>query len=175
MKDCFKKLVLERQSCRNFNDKPLDANTVIEIAKQARLAPSACNSQPWKMYVVTSPEKIELTALALGVNGHNKFLSGAKAFIVLAEKQATLKEGVKFDRNHFVKYDVGELIAYITLTAKSFGVETCIIGMVNQDLIGNAVPLKDGEHCNIAVALGYSDSPLRNKTRKSEEEVIEII
>ena len=175
MKEYFTKLVNERQSCRNFNDKPLDKELVVEIAKQAALAPSACNSQPWKMYVVTEPERLEKTAKALGAKGHNKFLVNAKAFIVLADKQATLKEGVRFDRNHFVKYDVGQLCAYITLTAKSMGVETCIIGMVNQDLIGDAVGLKKGEHCNIAVALGYSDSPLRNKVRKKYDDVIEIL
>lgn len=171
----FKNLVLTRQSCRNFNDKPLESKTVQEIAELAMLSPSACNSQPWKMYVVTSPDKVKQTALALGVNGHNKFLSGAKAFIALAEKQATLKPGVRFDRNHFVKYDIGELIAYITLTAKSMGVESCIIGMVDQSLIGDAVGLKDGELCNIVVALGYSDIPVRDKVRKEKQEVIEIV
>lgn len=171
----FKNLVLTRQSCRNFNDKPLESKTVQEIAELAMLSPSACNSQPWKMYVVTSPDKVKQTALALGVNGHNKFLSGAKAFIALAEKQATLKPGVRFDRNHFVKYDIGELIAYITLTAKSMGVESCIIGMVDQSLIGDAVGLNDGELCNIVVALGYSDIPVRDKVRKEKQEVIEIV
>ena len=175
MENCFKQLVLSRQSCRNFNDKPIEKQTVLDIAKLAMLAPSACNSQPWKMYVVTSPLGLEKTAAALGVNGHNKFLSKAKAFIVLAEKQAVLKPGVKFDRNHFVKYDIGQLSAYITLTAKSFGVETCIIGMVDQNLIGDAVGLKDGEACNIAVALGYSDCALREKKRKTENEVIELV
>lgn len=175
MKDCFTKLVNERQSCRNFNDKPLSEQTLLQIAKQAMLCPSACNSQPWKMYLVTSPEKVELTALALGSKSHNKFLANAKAFIVLADRVATLREGVKFDRNHFVKYDVGELIAYLTLTAKSMGVDSCIIGMVDQELIVKAVPLKEDEHCNIAIAFGYSDSPLRQKTRKSEKDAIEIV
>ena len=175
MKETFTKLVQTRQSCRDFNNLPLEASVVQEIAKQAMLAPSACNSQPWTMYVVTSPERLEKTAVALGVNGHNKFLSKAKAFIVLAEKAAVLKPGVKLDRYHFVKYDIGQLSAYITLTAKSFGVETCIIGMVDQSLIGDAVGLKDGELCNIAIALGYSDCALRTKIRKQEEDVITIV
>lgn len=175
MNDFFNNLILNRQSCRDFNDLPLDKQTVLDIVEAARLAPSACNSQPWKMYAVVSPDKIELTAAALGVNGHNKFLSKAKAFIVLAEKQAVLKPGVKFDRNHFVKYDIGELIAYITLAAESKGVKSCIIGMIDQNLIGSAVGLKEGEVCNVAVALGYSDTPLRDKKRKPVDEVITIV
>lgn len=175
MKDYFEKLILTRQSCRDFNDVALDKQTVLDIVKSAMLTPSACNSQPWNMYVVTSPEKILQTAVALGVNGHNKFLSKAKAFIVFAEKQAVLKPGVRFDRNHFVKYDVGELIAYTTLAAESRGVKSCIIGMIDQDLIRSAVGLKEGELCNVAVALGYSDTPLREKKRKPENEVITVL
>ncbi len=174
MKD-FLTLIKSRQSCRNFNDKPLEREIVEKIVEQSRLSPSACNSQPWKMYVVTSPDKLKETAIALGGNGHNKFLSGAKAFIVLAEKTAILKPGVIFDGNHFVKYDIGELIAYVTLSAKSLGVESCIIGMVDQKLIRSAVPMANDEQCNVAVALGYSDIPLREKIRKDKDEVISFI
>ncbi|MBR2498109.1 MAG: nitroreductase family protein [Clostridia bacterium] len=175
MKEYFNELISTRQSCRDFNDKPLGKETVLEIISSALLAPSACNSQPWKVYAVTSPEKIKQTALAIGVNGHNKFLSKAKAFIAVAEKPAVLKEGVRFDRNHFVKYDIGELIAYITLKAKSIGVETCIIGMVDQNLIKPALELKDGELCNIVIALGYSDCAIRDKKRKPFDETVTIL
>ncbi len=175
MKEHFEKLISSRQSCRDFNDKPLEKEKVIEIISSALIAPSACNSQPWRVYAVTTSDKIEKTALALGVNGHNKFLSKAKAFIAVAEKPAVLKEGVRFDRNHFVKYDIGELIAYITLKAKSIGVETCIIGMVDQKLINSALELKEGEICNIVIALGYSDCALRDKKRKPFEETVTIL
>ena len=175
MDKMFETLIKTRQSTREFNDLPLAQETVEKIAKQAMLAPSACNSQPWKMYLVTSPERLQKTAVALGSKAHNRFLSKAKAFIVVVEKQATLKEGVRFDRNHFVKYDIGEILAYVTLSAESMGVKSCIIGMVNQSLIGDAVGLKKGELCNVAVALGYSDTPLREKKRKAEDQVIEIV
>ncbi len=173
--DLFSKLVNERQSCRDFNDKELSVETVEKIVDCARLAPSACNSQPWKMYCVVGGEKLTETAIALGMNGHNKFLKKAKAFIVVADRMAVLKPGVKFDRNHFVRYDVGELLAYITLGAKSLGVDSCIIGMVDQNLIGKAVGLENGEVCNVAVALGYSDGETRKKLRKSKEETVKFI
>ena len=171
----LEELIKTRQSCRDFNDKPLEKETVEKIAELAMLAPSACNSQPWKMYLVTTPEKVTETAIAVGMKGHNKFLNKAKAFIVFADQQAALKPNVKFDRNHFVKYDVGELIAYVTLIAKDMGVESCIIGMVDQKLIVPAVGLKKGEICNIVVALGYSDIPIREKKRKKKEDIIQFV
>lgn len=170
----FEKLVKTRQSCRNFNDKPLEKETVYKIADLARFSPSACNSQPWHMYCVTSPDKVKQVAKAVQGMTHNKFASGAKAFMVLCNKMATLKPGVesKFDRNFFVKYDVGELIAYITLTAESMGVSSCIIGWLDPKDIQKIVGHPEKERCEIVVALGYSDIPVREKVRKPAEETI---
>ena len=170
----FVELVKTRQSCREFNDKPVDANVVEEIAELAMLSPSACNSQPWKMYVVTDENKVGLVAESLQERGRNAFVSGAKAFIAVSEKQATLKPDVqkKFDRNHFVKYDIGELVAYITLGAKAKGLETCIIGWINHDKLKTAIGMPDDEICNIVVAIGNSDIPVREKARKDKEQII---
>ena len=94
--------------------------------------------------------------------------------MVLCNKMATLKPGVesKFDRNFFVKYDVGELIAYITLTAESMGVSSCIIGWLDPKDIQKIVGHPEKERCEIVVALGYSDIPVREKVRKPAEETI---
>ncbi len=177
MKELFKKLALSRQSCRDFNDKPLDKTTVEEIASIAMLAPSACNSQPWKMYLVTEKDKVSAVAKSLQDRGHNAFVDGAKAFIVISEKDAALKESIsaRFRSDHFVKYDIGELTAYITLAAESLGVKSCIIGWINQDALKTAINMPDGEVSNIVVALGYSDTPLRDKKRKSPREIITLL
>ena len=174
MENYFEKLVLSRQSCRDFNDKPLEKEKVDKIVELAMLSPSACNSQPWKMYVITEESKLGAVAASLQDKGHNLFTSGAKAFIVLAEKDATLKETIssRFSSDFFVKYDIGELTAYITLAAESLGVSSCIIGWVNQENLKSAIGLADGEVANIVVALGYSDIPVRNKKRKALEEIV---
>ncbi len=173
----FESLIKARQSCRDFNDKPIDRETVIKIAELAMLAPSACNSQPWRMYCVTEIEKVKEVCAAVQERGHNKFASGAKAFIVVCDKNATLRPGTeqKFDRNHFVKYDVGELVAYITLAAESMGVASCIIGWINYADLKRTVGYPDDEVCNIVVALGYTDTPVRPKIRKDKAEIIKIL
>jgi nitroreductase len=109
--------------------------------------------------------------------GHNKFVSGAKAYIAVVNKNAKLKESIesKFDRNRFVKYDVGELVAYITLTAKSLGVDSCIIGWMNEEKLASVLGLEENEKCELVVALGYADIPTREKVRKAKEEIIKYI
>ena len=174
MNNCFVDLVNKRQSCRDFNDKPLEKETVLEIANTALLAPSACNSQPWKLYVVTNESAIQGVKKAVQLQNHNMFTEKAKAFIAVSEVDARLKEVVRsrFRGDHFVKYDVGELVAYITLTAESMGVSSCILGWLDQDLLKQAVGMPDDETCNLVIALGYSDTPIREKKRKPKEETI---
>ena len=176
MEKYFENLIKNRQSCRDFNEKEVSEETLEKIAELAMLAPSACNSQPWKMYLVAG-EKAKGVIPALQERGHNPFLEKAKAFIVITEKDATLKTfvGNKFGRNHFVKYDIGQLIAYITLAAESIGVKSCIIGWINQDELRKATGYPQEEISNVVVAFGYSDCEIREKKRKDKSEIIEIV
>lgn len=173
----FKKLVLERQSCREFLDKEIEKEKLDDIMQTAMLAPSACNSQPWKMICAVQSDSVNAIRECLQVNGHNKFLDGAKAYIAVVNKNAKLKESIesRFDRNRFVKYDVGELIAYLTLTAKSQGIDSCIIGWMNEEKLREVLGLEENEKCELVVALGYANIDTRNKVRKAKEEIIKYI
>ena len=173
----FLTLVNNRQSCRDFNDLPIDRKTLEKIVEIGRLAPSACNSQPWKMYVVTDEEIRNKVAKTTQDCLMNKFVDKAKAFIVLAETCATLKERAiaKFSSKHFVKYDIGELIAYLTLGAESLGVSSCIIGWVNEGKLKEVLSMPKDESVSIVIALGYSDIEKRPKARKDKEKVVKFI
>ncbi|MBE7081479.1 MAG: NAD(P)H nitroreductase [Clostridiales bacterium] len=173
----FSLLVNNRQSCRDFNDKPIDKETLDKIVSLGLLAPSACNSQPWKLYVVTEENARKKVAHSLQDMMMNKFTNKAQAFIVLAEREATLKLGasLKFDRNHFVKYDIGQICAYLTLGAESLGVSSCIIGWINEKELKQAISMPEDQSCKIVIALGYSDIDKRKKSRKDFETLVELI
>lgn len=174
MDNGFFELVKSRQSCRDFNDEKVDRNDILKALETARLSPSACNSQPWKIYLVTSEKKVKEVAKSLQDDGVNSFTDKAKAFIVLAEKDATLKERIskRLSSNFFIKYDIGELIAYITLSLKSVGLESCIIGWINQEKLRNAVPFSEDEVGNIVIAVGHSDIAIREKSRRKLDEIL---
>ena len=174
----FLELIKSRQSCRDFNDKPLDKALVQKIAEQAMLAPSACNSQPWKMYFVSTPDMVKKVTDCFQGENRNTFTSTATAVVVISEVMPeNLKPDVvkKYGLDHFVKYDVGELLAYITLSAKSLGVDSCIIGWMDSEKLKKTLNAKDNEQFGVAVVLGYSDTPLREKSRKPITETIEFI
>ncbi|HAC44027.1 MAG TPA: NAD(P)H nitroreductase, partial [Paraprevotella xylaniphila] len=41
-------LIQKRQSDRKYESRPVSREMVMKCLEAARLAPSACNSQPWK-------------------------------------------------------------------------------------------------------------------------------
>jgi nitroreductase len=58
----FETLVKTRQSCRDFNGEKVTKEEIDKILEIAKLTPSACNSQPWKVYVALSSEKVKQVA-----------------------------------------------------------------------------------------------------------------
>ena len=173
----FEKLVLTRQACRNFNGKSVDKKTLQKICELCVFTPSACNSQPWNLYAVHSKEGKQVIGTALQKNGRNAFLQNAGAFIVISEKPAVLKTDVSkvYPPDYFVKYDIGEMLAYLTLTAKTLGVESCIIGWTDKESIKNYLKFDDDESCTVVVALGYSEIETRKKIRRDKEDVIKYL
>ena len=51
-------LIISRQSDRKYSDKPVEKEKLDRIIEAGRMAPSACNAQPWKFIVVTEPNLI---------------------------------------------------------------------------------------------------------------------
>lgn len=174
----FLDLVSKRQSTRGFSDKKIPRDVLEKIAELCRLCPSACNSQPWKMYFVDSPNMVGQVVKCFQGENRNLFTSTASAVVVIAEVMPNnLKPDVAkhFSTDFFVKYDVGELLAYITLSAKSLGVDSCIIGWIDKDKLKQTLNADDTERFGVAVVLGYSDAPLREKTRKDISETVKFI
>lgn len=173
----FNSLALNRQACRGYKDEAVSESDLTEILKTAILSPSACNSQPWRVYAAVSEAKVKEVAESLQDDGRNAFVSEARAFIAITETEAVLKAGIsaKVPSDKFVKYDIGELVAYITLAAKAKGLDTCVIGWINRDKIRKALNLKDDEECNLVISVGYGNQPLREKTRKPFEETVKFI
>lgn len=63
-----------RKSVREFQDRPVDEESIRRVLDAARWAPSGTNTQPWEVYVVTGEAKKKL-----GNEMVEKFQSGVEA------------------------------------------------------------------------------------------------
>ena len=85
----FLQLVLSRQSDRAYDkERPVEAEKLERILEAARLAPSACNAQPWKFVVVTDHELASKVGKAAAGLGMNKFAKDAPVHILVVEESA---------------------------------------------------------------------------------------
>ena len=82
-------LIISRQSDRKYSDKPVEKEKLDRIIEAGRMAPSACNAQPWKFIVVTEPELIRELAEAASAKllGMNTLLARLRFMIVIVREQ----------------------------------------------------------------------------------------
>ncbi len=172
----FLELVQSRQSDRQYEPHEVEREKLDRILEAARLAPSACNAQPWKMIVVTDKEKRMSIADATSsrVLMMNHFTKQAPIQIVVVEENPNFTSGFGgwAKDKHFPHVDLGVLAAHITLAAADEGLGTCIIGWFNEDKVREILEIPKKKRVLLVITLGYSAQPTRPKKRKASSEVI---
>ena len=118
----FLRLVMSRQSDRAYDkEHSVEPEKLERILEAARLAPSACNAQPWKFVVVTDRELSRKVGKAAAGLGMNKFAKDAPVHILIVEESANITSllGGKVKDKHFPLIDVGIAASHIVLAAES--------------------------------------------------------
>ena len=170
----FTEIANARQSCRSYDEtRTVEQEKLDSILEAVRLAPSACNGQPYRLTVCTGDTAKEVAKATMGM-GMNKFASQAPVLIVISEapyvKSAAL--GAKLKNNDYRSIDIGIAVAYLTAEATAQGLGTCILGWLDDDKIRKLCDLD--APVRLAVALGYAkaDDKLRTKKRKEISELV---
>lgn len=172
----FLELVQHRQSDRAYLDKPVEKEKIDRILEAARLAPSACNSQPWRFIVVTDPEKRMQVADATASKllSMNHFTKQAPVQLVVIEDSSnfTSSVGGLVKNKHYPHIDLGIVAAHISLAATDEGLGSCIIGWCDEKKIQKTLDIPKNKRVMLVILLGYSAQALREKKRKTKEEIV---
>lgn len=176
-KEEFYELVKHRQSTRAFDTtRRVDRDIIARILDAGRLAPSACNAQPWHFIVVDEPElknKVADTASAR-LLGMNHFTKQAPVHIVVVEEKVNLSSGIGgiVKDKHFAFLDIGIATAHICLAAEAEGLGSYILGWFAESKMKKLLNIPDNKRVVLDIIIGYPAQPLRDKKRKTTEEVI---
>ncbi len=169
----FLTIAKNRQSCRKYNpSKNVEQEKINSMLEAARLAPSACNSQPYHFTVCKGDTAKEIAKATTGV-GINSFTKDVPVMIVVSEasynKSASL--GAKIKQNDYRSIDIGIAVAYLTAQAYTEGLSTCILGWFDESKIKKICNTDDT--IRLVIAVGYSDDDiLRTKKRKDITELV---
>ena len=162
----FMEIANTRQSCRSYDERKIVEQEKLEaVLKAARLAPSACNGQPYHITVCRGEAAAAVAKATQGI-GMNKFASQAPVLLVISEEDyvASAAMGAKLKKNDYRSIDIGIVSAYITAEAAAQGLGTCILGWFDDDKIRAVCGL---EHpVRLVITLGYPADTLRTKKRK---------
>ena len=174
----FEQMALTRQSTRKFDTtKEVEMEKLMKICDIARLAPSACNSQPWKLHILTKESKnVDAVRKACQVVGLNKFLNDVNSYIVIEQvfgnRSASL--GSHFGKNDLNSIDIGILSSYICFAALEEGLGTCMLGAFRSNIMQKAMGFDKKQKVRLVIAVGYplKDDPIRKKVRKELDKVV---
>lgn len=166
-----------RQSCRSYNpEREIEAEKLEKILNSARLAPSACNGQPYQITVCRGEAAKQVAKATQGM-GMNKFASDAPVLLVISEMPyvASAAFGAKVKKNDYRSIDIGIVTAYITAEAAAQGIGSCILGWLDDEKIRAICSLD--EPVRLVITLGYprDDDKLRPKKRKEISELVKNV
>lgn len=170
----FTTIANTRQSTRAYDSaRAVEPEKLTAILETARLAPSACNGQPYHITVCRGEAAAQVAKAVQGM-GMNRFASDAPILLVISEKPyvATAALGARAKGIDYRSIDIGILAAYVTAEAAAQGLGTCILGWLDSDQIREVCRL-DGD-VKLVITLGYpkEGDKLREKKRKALSELV---
>lgn len=173
----FTEIAENRQSCRNYDpERAVEQEKLDRVLASARLAPSACNGQPYQITVCRGEAARKVAKATQGM-GMNKFATDAPLMLVLSEMPyvASAALGAKVKKNDYRSIDIGIVAAYITAEATAQGLSTCILGWLDDGAIREICSLEGAVRLVITLGYAKADDKLRTKKRKEPDELIRVV
>ena len=173
----FTEIAKTRQSCRSYDEnRPVEQEKLDAILEAVRLAPSACNGQPYHLTVCRGEAAKEAERATQGVGGLNKFAVQAPVAIIISEmpyvKTAAL--GAKLKNNDYRSIDIGIAAAYLTAEATAQGLGTCILGWLDDQKLRKIAGIDSPARLVVLVGYAKEGETLRKKTRKDISELVTV-
>ena len=152
--------ITRRVSCRSYGPTPVPEAHLALILEAARLAPSACNQQPWRFAVVRALDLRRRIAedgflpgikMAWAINAPVHVVIGMERSFVTHRLAASVS-GVDYPW-----VDIGIAGEHLVLAATELGLGTCWIGWIKPRVIARIVGWPASVKPVIVITVGYGD------------------
>ncbi|MBT3260950.1 NAD(P)H nitroreductase [bacterium] len=158
----FLNLIKKRRSVRSYLSKPVERKKIELCLEAARLAPSACNSQPWSFIVVTDENlKNQIAQKTYSkLIPMNKFTENAPVLVIIVKEASTLLAtfaGI-WKRRHYSLIDIGIAAEHFCLQAAELDLGTCMLGWFNERKIKNILKIPRHKRLALIITVGYPES-----------------
>lgn len=159
--------IISRKSVRSYLNREVEDKKLREVLEAGRIAPSACNIQPWKFVVVRDENKRKLLADA---SKGQTFVADSPVVIVGCLTEKGFNMAGWFDSGIL---DVGLALDHMTIQAVHLSLGTCWIGDFDEESVKKILNIPEEIRVVAMLTLGYPrNSNFSGKDRKSFKEVV---
>ncbi len=169
-------IIRTRQSDRCYSDKAVEKEKLDRITEAGRMAPSACNSQPWKFIIVDDRQLLSQLAVAASAKliGMNSFVAQAPVQIAVVRENANMSSrvGATIKNKDYSLIDIGIASENICLQAHAEGLGSCMIGWFDEKMVKKLLKIPASKRVELLITIGYPAKETRDKRRRPSVEVI---
>lgn len=175
--DGFLSLVRERGSCRRFDpDRPIAPEVLERCLEAARLAPSACNRQPWHFVVIEADDQREALFRDCRLPGiAHRWWCDVPVFVALCAQLSLVTHRVAPAVSGIPYYllDVGIAGEHFVLAATEAGLGTCWVGWFRERAVKRLLSIPRSVRVVSLIAVGYPvGAPARCGQRRELAEFV---
>ena len=145
----FLELARSRYSVRAYKPDSIAEETLNQILEAGRVAPTACNYQPQRIYVVRSEENREKLAAV------SPCTFDAPVILVVCFDTDRHAKSRMMPGYTFGAMDATIVCTHMMLQAWELGVGSCWVGMFNDAEVAKVLSLPDNVHVSALLPMGY--------------------
>jgi nitroreductase len=173
----FLDLVRKRQSVRGYSPQPVERAKIERCLEAARLAPSACNAQPWTFIVVDDADLknrlADLTADRWLPLNHWTKQAPVHVAVVVEQANLTARIGARVKKKAFPWIDLGIAAEHFCLQAAADGLGTCMLGWFKEEKARDLLKIPRDKRLGLIITLGYpANETIRPKVRKDRSAMV---
>jgi nitroreductase len=125
----FESLVKERCSIRSFKPQPVESDKLAVILEAGRVAPTACNYQPQRIKVASSPEDLAR------IDKCSPCRFGAPLVLVACYDADVSAKRSSIDGKELGELDASIVTTHLMLAAASLGLGSCWVAHFDPDAL----------------------------------------
>ena len=169
----FSELASARYSVRAYQSRPIEDEIMEAIIEAGRVAPTACNFQPQRVFVVKSEENRQKLASVC------RFTFDAPTVLVIAYDRDACWKNKRMEGHPSGETDAAIVTTHMMLAAWEKGIGSCWVGVFNSEEVKSVLGLPENLMVTALMPMGYpaedaAPAPFHSQIKPKSETVVEL-
>ncbi|MBQ3253748.1 MAG: nitroreductase family protein [Acholeplasmatales bacterium] len=165
MEKSFFDVINERFSCRSFKDKQISNDELNIVLEAGRCAPTACNFQPHRIFVVQKEEILQKLRDA------TRFTFDAKTILVVCYDTSKSWHRRSDEKDHG-EIDATIVATHMVLAATAINLGTCYVCAFKKDIVRQILDIPSEYEISCLLPIGYPSVINNPNTRLDLEDTV---